>query len=287
MQIQKTEYMGFCFGVKNAVNTALDILTKDGKLYSYGDIIHNKDVVDMLKQKGLIVIDDINESLNDIDAKILIRSHGVGKKIIDLLEKNNIKYIDATCPKVKKIHNLVNEHSTNGEDIIVVGDENHPEIKGIIGWITGKYYTVNSIEDIKKINIDRDKKYCLVSQTTFNYNIYKEIVEFLKENDYTNIVSYNTICDATKNRQASCVEIARKSDIMLVIGDKSSSNTKKLYELCKENCEKTFLIKNYREIPYKYIDKNIKIGITAGASTPDWVIEEVIQYVRESEQNNE
>lgn len=283
MEIKKADHMGFCFGVKKAVDSAMNILEEDNKLYSYGEIIHNKDVVNLLEGKGLVVIDNLETSKNNTDTKLLIRSHGVGKDVIDYLNNNNIKYIDATCPKVKKIHDIVQKYSNDGYETIIVGDKAHPEIIGIIGWINGKYYTVNNVEDTKKLPINREIKYCLVSQTTFNHNIYKEIVEFLNENDYTNIVKYNTICDSTMKRQKSCIDLAQKSDLMLVIGGKNSSNTKKLYELCKENCSNTFLIENYREIPYKYIDKNTKIGITAGASTPDWVIEEVIQYVRESE----
>lgn len=296
MEIIKAEHMGFCFGVKNAVDYAVKTLDEFGKLYSYGEIIHNKDVVDFLAAKGLQVIDDKNaihlleasvDKINKIDAKILIRSHGVSKKIIDFLEEHNLEYIDATCPKVKSIHKIVSKYSSQDYEIIIVGDESHPEIIGIVGWIKGNYYIANTIEKLKQINIDKEKKYCLVCQTTFNYNILKEIVEFLKKNDYTNIVINNTICDATLKRQKSCYEVAESCDIMLVVGGKNSSNTKKLYEMCKEKCEKTFLIENYKEIPYKYIDKNTRIGITAGASTPDWVIEEVIRNVRESEQNNE
>ena len=289
MEIKKAEHMGFCFGVKNAVDCAVKALDEEGKIYSYGEIIHNKDVVNKLANKGLVVIDDketeghLEKSIDNIDAKLLIRSHGVSKNIIDTLNENNIEYIDATCPKVKNIHRIVNKYSSDGYEIIIVGDSTHPEVIGIIGWVNGKYHTVNNIDEIKTLSIDREKKYCLVCQTTFNNNIFKEIVEFLNGNDYTNIVVHNTICDATIKRQESCINIAANSDVMLVVGGKNSSNTKKLYELCKEKCEKTFLIENYREIPYKYIDKNTKIGITAGASTPDWVIEEVIQYVRESE----
>ena len=289
MEIKKAEHMGFCFGVKNAVDCAVKALDEEGKIYSYGEIIHNKDVVNKLANKGLVVIDDketeghLEKSIDNIDAKLLIRSHGVSKNIIDTLNENNIEYIDATCPKVKNIHRIVSKYSSDGYEIIIVGDSTHPEVIGIIGWVNGKYHTVNNIDEIKTLSIEKEKKYCLVCQTTFNNNIFKEIVEFLNGNDYTNIVVHNTICDATIKRQESCINIAANSDVMLVVGGKNSSNTKKLYELCKEKCEKTFLIENYREIPYKYIDKNTKIGITAGASTPDWVIEEVIQYVRESE----
>ena len=293
MEIIKAEHMGFCFGVKNAVDCAIKSLDEFGKIYSYGEIIHNKDVVEFLADKGLQVIDDKDSanfsenSIDKIDAKILIRSHGVSKKIIDFLEKHNLEYINATCPKVKSIHKIVSKYSSQGYEIIVVGDKTHPEIIGIVGWIDGKYHIAENLEKLRQIDIDKEKKYCLVCQTTFNYNILKEIVEFLEKNDYTNIVINNTICDATLKRQKSCYEVAGNCDIMLVIGGKNSSNTKKLYEMCKEKCEKTFLIENYKEIPYKYIDKNTRIGITAGASTPDWVIEEVIGNVRESEQNNE
>jgi 4-hydroxy-3-methylbut-2-enyl diphosphate reductase len=296
MEIKKAEHMGFCFGVKNAVDYAIKELDESGKIYSYGEIIHNKDVVDSLATKGLLVIDDKDaaslleapiDKIKTIDAKILIRSHGVPKKIIDFLDENNLEYIDASCPRVKSIHKIVSKYSSQGYEIIVIGDEFHPEIIGIVGWIDGKYHIADNLEKLKQIKIDKEKNYSLVCQTTFNYNILKEIVEFLEKNDYTNIVINNTICDATLKRQKSCYQLASNCDVMLVVGGKNSSNTKKLYELCKEKCEKTFLIENYKEIPYKYIDKNTRIGITAGASTPDWVIEEVIRNVRESEQNNE
>ena len=287
MIVNKARHIGFCFGVKHAVDKANEILCSEEKLYCLGEIIHNKDAIDKLKEKGLIILDSVEEALKVKDGKVLIRSHGVGEDVIKALENHNIEYIDATCPRVKKIHKIVQEYSGNGYDIIIIGDENHPEIKGIIGWISGNFYVVKNYQEIENLFINREKKYCLVCQTTFYNNIYKEIVEFLVENDYTNIVMNNTICDATKNRQDACAEIASESDVMLVVGGKSSSNTKKLYELAKKSCDKTFLIENFKEIPYKSIEKNTRIGITAGASTPDWVIEEVIENVRESKQNNE
>lgn len=286
MEITKAENMGFCFGVKNAVQKAENILDKDGFLVSYGEIIHNDDVIKRMSEKGLVVINDINDAIKYVGSKILIRSHGVSKYIYNFLEENNIEYVDATCPKVKKIHEIVNVAGNEGKEVIIIGNKNHPEVQGIAGWTDTAVHYAENLKEIEEINIDRNKEYCLVLQTTFYHNIYKEIVEFLNENVYTNIVRYNTICDATKKRQEACIEIAVKSDVMLVIGGKKSSNTKKLFDLCSCYCKNTFLIENYREIPYKYIDKNTKIGITAGASTPDWVIEEVIQYVRHSEQNN-
>lgn len=282
MKITKAKSMGFCYGVKNAVKLANEFLDKEKFLISYGEITHNQDVINKLSEKGLEVIYDIEDALGK-EKRVLIRAHGVGKNIIDFLESNKIEYIDTTCVRVKKIHDLVYEYSSKGYEIIVIGNSNHPEVQGIRGWSENKLICVNNLKELKNVEINRNNKYCMVCQTTFNHNIYKEIVEFLIENDYTNIVRFNTICDATQKRQESCIDLARVVDLMLVIGGKKSSNTKKLYDLSSQYCKNAFLIENYREIPYKYIDKNTKIGITAGASTPDWVIEEVIQYVRKPE----
>jgi len=165
-----------------------------------------------------------------------------------------------------------------------VGDENHPEVKGIVGWCNNEAEIVKSPEELKKI-IDASKKYCLVCQTTFNLNIFKEILKTIEINNYSNIVVHNTICDATRKRQEACVEISSKCDVMLIVGGKNSSNTKKLYELSKELCPNTFLIENYREIPYNYIDKNTIVGVSAGASAPDWIIEEVISMLENLNNN--
>ena len=275
MKILVSEYNGFCGGVKAAVLKADKVLAEDKKLYSYGEIIHNKDVVDRLKEKGLVVVDDLPEKN---DAKVLIRSHGAGKNFYEALEEKNIEVIDATCVKVKKIHKIVEEFKNNDYNIIIVGDESHPEVQGIAGWCRNEADIIKSPEDLEKI-IEPDKKYCLVCQTTFNLNTFEEILRTIETNNYSNIVVHNTICDATRKRQEACVALASKSDVMLIIGGRNSSNTKKLYELSKDLCENTFLIQNYKEIPYNYIDKNTIVGVSAGASTPDWVIEEVISML--------
>ncbi len=291
MFIEKSKYTGFCSGVKIAVDNALSTLNEEKKLYSYGEIIHNKDVVNSLAKKGLIVINDISD-YNDSDnnTKLLIRSHGVGKNVhLDLVEKG-INIIDSTCVKVRKIHRIVEEYSNKGYNIIIVGDKNHPEVLGIIGWISNKesdVILIESPEDINKHKINPFENYCLVSQTTFNTKEFTKIVNTINENNYTNIVINNTICDATKKRQDACVELASRSDVMLIVGGKNSSNTKKLYELSKKVCPNTFYIENYKEIPYKYIDKNTKVGVSAGASTPDWIIEEVIQMSENLNQTND
>ena len=281
MKIIVSEYNGFCGGVKAAVLKADKILTDDKKLYCYGEIIHNKDVVEKLKNKGMVIVDDIPENK---DAKFLIRSHGVGKNIYDRLEEKNIEVIDATCVKVKKIHKIVEEFKNKDYNIIIVGDENHPEVQGISGWCNYEAVIIKSPEELKNI-IEPTKKYCLVCQTTFNLNTFEEILKTIEINNYSNIIVHNTICDATKKRQEACIALASKCDIMLIVGGKNSSNTKKLYELSKELCENTFLIQNYKEIPYNYIDKNSIVGVSAGASAPDWIIEEVINMLENLNNN--
>ncbi|MDF2677416.1 MAG: lytB [Bacillota bacterium] len=277
MHIERSKHTGFCFGVKNAVDKAKFTLNNEQKLYSYGEIIHNKDVVNDLQKRGLKVIENL-DSFDDITSKLLIRSHGVGKNIVKQINEKNIDLIDATCVKVKRIHKIVEENKQNGFEIIIVGDKDHPEVLGILGWCNNQADIIQNVEDLLNLNIDENKKYCLVSQTTFNTNVFENIINVIN-NKFNNITVYNTICDATRKRQEACQELASRSDVMLIVGGKNSSNTKKLYDLSKVNCEKTFLIENYKEIPYKYIDKNTKVGISAGASTPDWIIEEVIKML--------
>ncbi len=281
MKIIVSEYNGFCGGVKAAVLKADKILSEEKKLYSYGEIIHNKDVVEKLNSKGMVVVDELPDNK---DAKLLIRSHGVGKHIYDKLKEKNIEVVDATCVKVKKIHKIVEEFNDNDYNIIVVGDENHPEVQGIAGWCNNEAYVIKSPEDLIRI-IEPSQKYCLVCQTTFNLNIFKEILETIKANNYSNIVVHDTICDATRKRQEACVKLASRCDVMLIVGGKNSSNTKKLYELSKNLCPNTFLIENYKEIPYNYIDKNTIVGVSAGASAPDWIIEEVISMLENLNNN--
>lgn len=283
MEIIRADKIGFCFGVNNAVEKATRELEKTGKLYSYGDIIHNKDVINELTDMGMLVIDNFDVIDENSDAKVLIRSHGVSKSVFDFMESKKIEYIDATCPKVKRIQMLVNDYSSKGTDIIMIGDKNHPEVQGIMGWVENgvRILTANTFEELVGLSIDKETNYCLIAQTTFFYNIFDKMVVFLMKKGYNNIKVYNTICTATKDRQDSCQKTASIVDIMLVIGGKKSSNTKKLYELCTKRCENTYLIENYREIPYEFIkNKKLKVGIAAGASTPEWVIEEVINNVR-------
>jgi len=283
MKIEVSKYNGFCGGVKIAVDKAFKTLESEKKLYSYGEIIHNKAVVDKLKSKGLVIVDHVPENN---DAKLLIRAHGVGKQVVEELNKNNIEVIDATCVKVKKIHKIVEEFKNNDYNIIITGDENHPEVKGIIGWCNNEALVIDSVEGLINLNINLSEKYCLVSQTTFNTKTFIEITDAINKNNYTNIIIQNTICDATKKRQEACLKLASRCDVMIIIGGNNSSNTKKLYELSKNICPNTFLIESYKEIPYKYIDKKTIVGVSAGASAPDWIIEEVIKMLENLNNND-
>jgi len=282
MKIYISKYNGFCSGVKIAVDKANKTLDNEKKLYSYGEIIHNKDVIEELGSKGLEVVDSIPDNN---DAKLLIRAHGVGKQIIDELNEKNVDFIDATCVKVKNIHKIVEECKNNGYNIIITGDKNHPEVLGILGWCNNEALVISTEEEFSGIEIDLNKRYCLVSQTTFNTETFQKIVDLIEEKRYINIEIHNTICDATRKRQEATLELASKCDVMLIVGSKTSSNTKKLYELSKKICTNTFLIENYKEIPYNYIDKNTIVGVSAGASAPDRIIEEVINMLENLNNN--
>ncbi|WP_312812251.1 4-hydroxy-3-methylbut-2-enyl diphosphate reductase [Sedimentibacter sp.] len=282
MKIFISKYNGFCSGVKIAVDKANKTLDAEKKLYSYGEIIHNKDVIDELSHKGLKVVDCVPD---ESDAKLLIRAHGVGKQIIDELNEKNVDFIDATCVKVKNIHKIVEECKNNGYNIIITGDKNHPEVLGILGWCNNEATIISTVDEFLNIEIDFNEKYCLVSQTTFNTETFQKIVDLIGEKKYLNIEIHNTICTATRKRQEAILELASKCNVMLIVGSSTSSNTKKLYELSKKICPGTFLIENYKEIPYNYIDKNTIVGVSAGASAPDRIIEEVINMLENLNNN--
>ena len=227
MEVIRAKTAGFCFGVKRAVDTVYEQLEKASEsttIYTYGPIIHNEE--DM-KQKGVIVLQSEAELDALTEGTVIIRSHGVEKAIYDKLNAKGIKIVDATCPFVKKIHNIVQKESTNGNYIIIVGNPQHPEVEGIRGWAGIKAVVVQTKEDIDKLIIPENEKACVVSQTTFNYNKFKELVEIILKKSY-DVSVLNTICNATKERQTEAQRIAEEVDAMIVIGDKHSSNTQKL-----------------------------------------------------------
>ena len=282
MEVIRAKTAGFCFGVKRAVDTVYEQLEKASEsttIYTYGPIIHNEEVVKDMKQKGVIVLQSEAELDALTEGTVIIRSHGVEKAIYDKLNAQGIKIVDATCPFVKKIHNIVQKESTNGNYIIIVGNPQHPEVEGIRGWAGTKATVVQTKEDIDKLKIPENEKVCVVSQTTFNYNKFKELVEIILKKSY-DVSVLNTICNATKERQTEAQSIAETVDAMIVIGDKHSSNTQKLFEICRKACNNTYYIQTLGDLDLNQLGSVETVGITAGASTPNNIIEEVQNNVR-------
>ena len=269
---------GFCFGVKRAVDTVYEQTGKKN-VYTFGPIIHNEEVVKDLEKKGVFVINTMEE-LDDItEGTVIIRSHGVSSAVYEALRKKGVEIVDATCPFVLKIHNIVKQESANGKQIVIIGNEKHPEVEGIMGWSKTQVHVVDTVEKAQNLQLDPQREVCIVSQTTFNYNKFKELVEIISEKGY-NIIIRNTICNATEERQTEAREIAKRVDAMIVVGGSSSSNTRKLYEICKNECKDTYYIQTLNDLDMTSLGKADCIGITAGASTPNNIIEEVCTNVR-------
>ena len=301
MKVIKAKSAGFCFGVKRAVDTVYEQVEENQNLpiYTYGPIIHNEEVVKDLEQKGVIVLRS-EEELDTLErGTVIIRSHGVAKDVYDRLENKKIQIVDATCPFVKKIHNIVQKHSEMGENIIIIGNPEHPEVQGIKGWagdhvevfqtkeevqgIRGwaksPVSVIRNVEEAESFSCPADQKICIVAQTTFNYNKFKELVEILEKKSY-DVSVLNTICNATKERQTEAQSIAETVDAMIVIGDKHSSNTQKLFEICRKACNNTYYIQTLGDLDLNQLGSVETVGITAGASTPNKIIEEVQNNVR-------
>ena len=280
MEIILAKTAGFCFGVQRAVDTAYEHADDKGRVYTYGQIIHNEEVVGDLSRHGVKVIED--DELPDIrDSKVIIRSHGAEKKVYDILESNGNIVIDATCPFVKKIHNIVRDKSEDGHTIVIVGDENHPEVRGIMGWCMSRPVVIGSEEEAEIFvrecldgGFSRAENISIVSQTTFNYRKFNNIVDIIRNKLY-NVTAYKTICNATSVRQREAKEIASKVDAMIVIGGRNSSNTQKLYEISKKECENTYYIQTLVDLDLTTFESVSRVGITAGASTPNNIIKEV------------
>ena len=282
MNVELAKTAGFCFGVKRAVDTVYQQIEqyRGKKIFTYGPIIHNEEVIKDLRSHGVEVLND-EEELKTADADVVvIRSHGVAKYIYDIMEERGITCVDATCPFVKKIHKIVAEKSAEGSYIVIVGNGEHPEVQGIRGWAGEQVTVVQTQEDAERFELpDKDQKVCIVAQTTFNYNKFKELVEIISKKRY-DIVVLNTICNATKERQTEARQIAARVDAMVVIGDKRSSNTQKLFEICKEECLNTYYIQTLDDLDINQLRSVESVGITAGASTPNKIIEEVQNNVR-------
>ena len=280
MEVIVAKTAGFCFGVERAVNQVYDqIKNENGPIYTLGPIIHNEEVVRDLEEKGVKVLNSENEISALTEGTVIIRSHGVGKHIYDMLKAQGVQIVDATCPFVKKIHRIVQEQNLQGRRVIIIGDETHPEVEGIKGWGDARTMVVKNEEQMEKLPSFTGEKLCIVSQTTFNYNKFKDLVEKFEKKGY-DILVLNTICNATQERQVEAERIASQVDAMIVIGGKNSSNTRKLYEICQKECKDTYYIQTLDDLNPESVNSVRSVGITAGASTPKKIIEEVHTNVR-------
>ncbi|NLP31104.1 MAG: bifunctional 4-hydroxy-3-methylbut-2-enyl diphosphate reductase/30S ribosomal protein S1 [Clostridiales bacterium] len=278
MKIKLGEHSGFCFGVKEAIKKAEEIVNnnkENKKIYTKGPLIHNKAVTDELEGKGVSILNDLNEAVEG--SIIIVRSHGEPESFYKEAYEKKLEVINATCPFVSKIHRLVKDASLKGRNVVVVGDKNHPELKGIVGWAGDNCLVIDSLEMAKQIDFDN---ITLVAQTTLRSELWDSIADYLTKNKQ-DVIAINTICGATRDRQESCAKLAKDSDIMIVIGDSNSSNSRKLFEIAKSYCEKTYFVENKNDLPLKEIELCDRIGVAAGASTPERIIKEVIATMSE------
>ena len=279
MEVILAKSRGFCFGVRRAVETVYEEIEKGEEIYTYGAIVNNEEVVGDLQKKGVKVIEGREELKKVTSGTVVIRAHGVAKDVYEQIEKQGLKLIDATCPFVKRIHKIVEKESSDGKLVVVVGSAVHPEVEGIVGWCKTPAVIVETLEEASDFETEKGKEICIVSQTTFNYNKFQDIVEIFQKKDY-NVSVANTICNATEERQKEAKEIAASVDVMIVIGGRHSSNTRKLYEICSKECANTYFIQTLDDLHLE-LPKSVRlVGITAGASTPNNIIEEVQNYVR-------
>jgi len=282
MEVRMAKHAGFCFGVKRAVDTVYERVDSDKKIYTYGPIVHNEEVVKSMEKQGVSVIPDeaaLDELEPEKDSLVVIRAHGVSQREYEKLEKKGFEIIDATCPFVKKIHNIAIEQEEQGRRVLLAGDPDHPEVKGIVGWCKNCVTVFRNPEEAGNFIPEKDVNYVLLAQTTFQVKKFKEIVDLFANKEY-NIYVVNTICNATEERQRSAAELALEADTMIVIGSNGSSNTRKLYEICRERCENTYYIQTLDDLNLVLPKTTSLVGITAGASTPQNIIEEVQNNVR-------
>ncbi len=283
MSVTVAKTAGFCFGVHRAVDTVWQ-LTEDshGPVYTYGPIIHNEDVVAALAARGVQILNNEEDLAAVTEGTVVIRSHGIPKALNDRMlsmaaqSDGKIRIVDATCPFVKKIHKTVSERSRNGQSIVICGDVTHPEVQGIMGWCENGAKVISERAEARQIAQENDRNVCIVAQTTFNYTKFKDFVEIFAEMGYNTSDSVvNTICNATEERQTETRLLAKTCDAMIVIGSPNSSNTRKLFEIAKQECSHTFYVQSAKNLDPYLLQSFRCVGITAGASTPRNIIEEV------------
>nr|WP_314610502.1 4-hydroxy-3-methylbut-2-enyl diphosphate reductase [uncultured Lachnoanaerobaculum sp.] len=279
MKVELAKSAGFCFGVEKAVNTVYEEAKKENEIvYTLGPIIHNEEVVKDMKKRGVEAV-KMEDLASLPKGTVIIRSHGVSRDVYNFVKNSGHRVVDATCPFVKKIHAIVSVQSGKGKTVVIIGNPDHPEVMGIKGWGDENTYAVENIEQFINLDLKKDEEIIIVAQTTFNHKKFQEIIDKISLLGY-DVRCFNTICNATQERQAEAKKIASNVDAMIVIGDKKSSNTGKLVEICQEECKNTVFIQTLEDLNYDALLSVDSVGITAGASTPKHIIEEVQNIVR-------
>jgi len=279
MKVELAKSAGFCFGVEKAVNTVYEEAKKENEIvYTLGPIIHNEEVVKDMKKRGVEAV-KMEDLASLPKGTVIIRSHGVSRDVYNFVKNSGHRVVDATCPFVKKIHAIVSVQSGKGKTVVIIGNPDHPEVMGIKGWGDKNTYAVENIEQFINLGLKKDEEIIIVAQTTFNHKKFQEIIDKISLLGY-DVRCFNTICNATQERQAEAKKIASNVDAMIVIGDKKSSNTGKLVEICQEECKNTVFIQTLEDLNYDALLSVDSVGITAGASTPKHIIEEVQNIVR-------
>ncbi|ADR33549.1 hydroxymethylbutenyl pyrophosphate reductase [Sulfuricurvum kujiense DSM 16994] len=272
MKIELAESYGFCFGVKRAIKIA----EENRNSATYGPLIHNANEIDRLKNDFNVALSENLDSFRAGDTAV-IRTHGIPKQELSTLNERNVNVIDATCPYVTKPQQICEEMSAQGYDIVIFGDESHPEIKGVKSYAIGNVFVVNSPSEIDGLNLR--EKVATVAQTTRKIEEYQQIVGKLMA-DHKEVRVFNTICNATFDNQDAVRDLAQKADVMIVIGGKNSSNTKQLHSIAKEYCQDSYHIESQNDLQSEWFSEKEFCGISAGASTPDWIIDDVISKIK-------
>lgn len=275
MQILIAEHSGFCEGVSRAYKIALEESQKGRPVYMLGNLVHNTQVVEKFKSLGAITVKDLAEVPQDAKGILIISAHGVAPEIYRQAGQLKLKVVDTTCPWVKKAQKIAKQFADEGRQVVIVGDKGHKEVVGLVGWSGGNAKVIESPRDIEEIK----DKVGILAQTTQAEENFKKIVAEIKKRA-KDVKAENTICGATTKRQHAAVELARKVDLILVIGDKMSANTKRLTELCSQTGTETHQIETAADLNPAWLKGKEKVGISAGASTPEWVIEEIITKLR-------
>ncbi len=272
MEVVLAKHYGFCFGVKRAIEIAEN--SKDAS--TIGPLIHNNEEISRLKRDyNVETLHNISE-VNDVQ-KAIIRTHGITKENLKFLKNKKIDIVDATCPFVTKPQQICEQMSSEGYDIVIFGDKNHPEVEGVKSYAKRNVYVILKADELE--NVFLSNKIAVVSQTTRKIDEFMQIVNFLIKN-HKEVRVFNTICNATFENQDAARELAKKSDIMIVIGGKNSSNTKQLHNISKEFCKDSYLIESENELKKEWFEQKKRCGVTAGASTPDWIIEKIIGKIK-------